>query len=366
MKLLKKSALLFCFAILIPTSGFSQEVLKLLVWEGYAPPDKVKMFEEQMSKKHGKAVHIDVSTKVSDPKEFFDAIRTEEGGVHIISPSHNLLKDERFHYIQKKLILEIDPKNIPNYKNLLPTLSQPEYMTEAGKTYGVPFAHGPYGIAYNTKYFDKAPDSIAILWDEKYKGRFCLSSDYYEANVFLTAMAMGKKGDAISDFDKLMNDTEFNDKLHTLAHNAKSFWTGVDKPEDLQGLSLGASWGFSLGELAKKGETWKMMEPKEGYSGWVDNFVISKNVEKNPFLKTIAEEWLNFVISPEYQTDVVVRGLSSDPVNTEAAKLMTKEEIERHHMNNPEYFSKNRVLWPVMSTRNRNGLKLLWQNAMKK
>lgn len=366
MKFIKKIIVLLGIFGMIPCVSFADGLLKLLVWEGYVPIGKVMQFEEAMSKKYGKSVHLEVSTKVSDPQEFFDAIRTEEKGFHIISPSHNLIKDERFNYIEKKLIIEIDLNNIPNYKDILPALSKADYISEGGKVYGVPFAHGPYGIAYNTKYFDKAPDSLNVLWEEKNKGRYCLSSDYYEANAFLTAMAMGKKREDLSDYDKLTATDDFNIKLRQLAQNAKSFWVGVDKPEDLQGLSLATTWGFSLAELAKKGETWKMMEPKEGYSGWVDNFVISRNVEKDPFLKKLAEEWLNFVISPEYQAEVVVRGLGSDPVNTQTVKLLTKEEADAHHLNDPEYFSKNRVLWPVMSKRNRNGLKLLWQNAMKK
>lgn len=366
MKKIEKMVLLLGLIVMIPCHSFAQDVLKMLVWDGYAPPEKVKQFEEAMSKKFGKTVHLEVSTKVSDPQEFFDAIRTEEKGVHIISPSHNLIKDERFNYIEKKLILPIDLNNIPNYKDLLPMLSKADYMSEGGIVYGVPFAHGPYGIAYNTKYFDKAPDSLNVLWEEKNKGRYSVSSDYYEANVFLTAMAMGKKKEELSDYDKLTATDEFSEKLHQLAHNAKSFWVGVDKPEDLQGLSLATTWGFSLGELAKKGETWKMMEPKEGYSGWVDNFVVSRNVEKDPFLKKLAEEWLNYVISPEYQAEVVVKGLGSDPVNIQTKKLLTQDEIAAHHLEDPEYFSKKRVLWPVMTKRNRNGLNLLWQGAMKK
>lgn len=366
MKNYRKVILSLGLALLIPGASFADDALKMLVWDGYAPPEKVRQFEESMSKKYGKPVHLEVSTKVSDPQEFFDAIRTEEKGVHIISPSHNLIKDERFNYISKKLIIEIDPNNIPNYKDLLPTLAKADYMSEDGKVYGVPFAHGPYGIAYNTKYFDKAPDSLNVLWEQKNIGRYSVSSDYYEVNAFLTAMAMGKKGNEIWDFEKLSTSDEFIAKLRALAQNAKTFWVGVDKPEDLQGLSLGTTWGFSLDELAKKGETWKIMEPKEGYSGWVDNFVVSKNVEKNPFLKKLAEEWLNFVISPEYQAEVVVRGLGSDPVNIEVGKLLTKEENDAHHLNDPEYFSKKRVLWPVMSTRNRNGLKMMWNSAMKK
>ena len=42
---------------------------------------------------------------------------------------------KRFNYISKKLIIEIDPNNIPNYKDFLPTLAKADYMSEDGKVY---------------------------------------------------------------------------------------------------------------------------------------------------------------------------------------------------------------------------------------
>ena len=85
-------------------------------------------FEKAMSEKYGQKIRLEVNTKISDPNEFFDSIRSEEKGYDIISPSHNLIKDERFNYIAKKLILEIDLNNIPNYKDLLPSLSKADYI----------------------------------------------------------------------------------------------------------------------------------------------------------------------------------------------------------------------------------------------
>lgn len=184
------------------SSVFAEDTLKMLIWEGYAPPEQVKKFEAFIKKKYGKPVKLQISHKVSDVQDFYDAIRGRR--THIISPAHNIIKDMRFGYIRKKLIMPINPDNIPNYKNVLPTLQNAPYITDdKDKVYGVPLAHGPYGLAYNTAFFGQAPESWNVLWDPAYKGKYTISRDYYEANVYITALSEGLRGEKLYDYDIL-------------------------------------------------------------------------------------------------------------------------------------------------------------------
>lgn len=365
MKIPKSIMAVFWFAalLLLPLGSASgEEVLRMLVWEGYAPDEQVARFEKIVYEKYNRPVRLKVSF-ISDPNGFFDAVRGKEAD--IISPTHNLIKDKRFDLIDKKLILPIDLKNIPNYENIIPSLQRENYITEGGNVYGVPFVHGPYGLAYNTKHMN-APESWDVLWDPKYAGRYTISADYYEVNIYIAALALGLRGVNIHT-DEALNTPEFKEKLNYLAQNARSLWTGVDKADDLDGLSLAAVWGFSFPELEKRGKIWKFAEPKEGTMGWVDNFVIANSLREKPFLRRVAEEWLNFVLSPEFQVEAVVRGLGSSPVNLSVRDLLTPEEVGRFHLNDPDYFKNNRILWPtVNSTRDRNRMKLLWDDAMEK
>ncbi len=153
----------FCFTMTL-SSSFGEDTLKMLIWEGYSPPEQVKKFQALIKKKYGRPIRLDISHEVSDVQEFFDGIRSKS--YHIISPAHNIIKDSRFGYIRHKLIMPVDLQNIPNYKNILPTLQKAEYITDdQGKVYGVPMAHGPYGLAYNTKYFKSPPTSWNVFWD---------------------------------------------------------------------------------------------------------------------------------------------------------------------------------------------------------
>ncbi len=358
-----KKVAVYLVLFLVPFSAYSADsVLKMHIWEGYAPDNYIQKFQQMIKKKTGRSVKIE-KTFVSDASEFFKLVRGKK--VHIIAPSHNIIKDERYNFIKKKLLLPLNLAKIPNYKDINPILKNADYITENGKVYGVPLIHGPYGLVYNTK-FVNGVNSWNDLWLPKYKNKYSIVYDYSEVNIYITALAMGKTGKATYDYNSLRKDSAFENKLVSLIKNTRTFWYGVDKAENLKGLSLATSWGFSLSDLKNQGEDWKFGNPREGSTGWVDNLCVAKFVEKDAFLKDVAYEWLNFAIAPDFQANVGIRMLSSDPSNVNIKHLLTKAEIKKHHLNNLDYFSEKRILWPTLSKRDRNGLDRLWKSALKK
>ncbi|MCK5565740.1 MAG: hypothetical protein KAJ07_10880, partial [Planctomycetes bacterium] len=171
-------------------------------------------------------------------------------------------------------------------------------------------------------------------------------------------------GQEISSYD-VLNNKEFKDKLRQLIVNADSFWIGVDKPDDLSGKTLATSWGDSLGPLKKRGEPWEMAEPAEGMPCWIDNYAITWALADKPFLKKVAEEYINRLLSTDYQVNHIMRYMSLTPITTNIGELLTSEEKERLHVGIPNFFSENRILQHTYSERDRNGLKRLWDEAMK-
>jgi len=152
--------------LMFPPSVFGEEdVLRVLIWEGYAPKRYVEDFEREIEVKYGRKVKMEISHAES-PDDFYNAVRDKS--VDLVTISHHTIKDERFHYIAKKLILPFDLKNIPNHSNVIPDLKEAGYHVSNGKVYGVPIANGPYGLAYNTKVFKQAPESWKIFWDPAY------------------------------------------------------------------------------------------------------------------------------------------------------------------------------------------------------
>ncbi len=344
------------------TVSAGEDVLRMLVWEGYAPEKSINIFQKFVEKKYKKKIRIEVSF-VSNSDSFYDPVRDKK--VDVISPTYHMFNDQRWVLIDKGLILALDMDNIPNFKNISPVLQEAEYLNRSGIKYAAPLAQGPYGLVYNTKFVENTPESWNVLWAPEYRGKYVIAANEYMHNCMLTALALGYPRDSLHKFNAL-NNNEFKTKLAELAKNAHSFWDGTDKPDDLFGHSLATSWGFALKELKEKGEIWRLAEPKEGTVYWVDNYSITWALKDKPLLKKIAEEWINYTLSPDFQVEVISRDLSCFPVTTNIQHRLTKEEIKTLHVDKPEEYQKTRIRESDLSLRDRHGLELLWKDAMKK
>lgn len=354
-------SVLLCVAMLgFTVPSVSAETLRILEWGAYVP-EKVQQQIIQIAKdKYGVDLELDIK-HVNSNDDFFPALKNKTAD--IITPSHNVPKDERYRLIKHRLVLPLNLANIPNYKNVDAGLQKADYCSVGDVVYAVPIARGPYGLAYNTAIVKEAPESWNIFWDPKFKGKYSIGKHQYEENIFSVALAMGYSKNDISNYKKL-NNPEFQKKLAEFVMNAHGMWEGIDKPEDLKGLSFATSWGDSLNGLKDAGEIWKMAEPKEGTTAWVDNLMISHTLKDKPKLKQIAEELANIVLSNDYQVTDVVGGGTTPVVSTIMDRL-SPEEIKRFHMDDPTYFKNNMVLWPTLNKIDRKGLKRLWKKALK-
>ncbi len=349
--------------ILYPGAVYSQnqQTLRLLVWEGYAPQAQREQFRQYIEHKYAIQLTLEVDY-IADAEDGFEALRLKKAD--IVSPAHNRINDKRFKMIDSGLLLPLNLANLPNFKKLNPSFKQLDFLIKDGVHYGLPFAWGPYGLVYNSAKFDKAPDSWDVLWDPKLSGQYSIA-DYGEINIYLTALSMGYDKQTMGDFEQL-NNPAFKEKLTALVSNAKSLWVGVDTADDLQQKALASSWGFALPELKQRGEIWHWAYPNEGVPGWIDNHVLSKELALYPVRKQLAEEWINFTISTKFQTQVLVEGLSTNPVNSLTAESATAEQKQGFYaesLNDPNALI---VLMPELDRRNRNGINNLWNAALKK
>ena len=335
-------------------------ILRLLIWEGHAPSALISRFEKQIEAKYNFKIKLDIRY-VESSDDFYSLIRN--GEVDIVMMTHHHFKDKRFNYIENKLLLPFDLKNIPDFKYVIPAIQEAEYLHSGGEVYALPESQGPYGLAYNTSLLKEEPKSWNIFWDPRFKGKYVIGANEYIYNAIITALALGYSRESIASFEALNNST-FRTKLRELAVNAHSFWIGVDKPDDLSGHLLAAVWGDSFGPLKQRGEQWKISEPIEGTPCWIDNCAITSELADKPFLKKLAEEYINGVLSSEYQVGHILRVVGTIPIITNIEHILTPEEKKRIYHETPNFFDKNRILLPTLSKRDRNGLKLLWKEAM--
>ncbi len=349
------------FLLMFPLSASgTEDVLRLLIWEGHAPIQLVQEFEEKIKKSYNRSIRLKIEyVKGSD--DFYDSIRRKE--VDIVMMTHHHFKDERYNYIKNNLILALNLKNIPNFKHVIPALQNAKHLISNKRVFAAPVSQGPYGLAYNSALMKNEPQSWNIFWSPEFKGKYVIGVNEYIYNSNITALALGYSREDIGSYKKL-NNKIFKKKLRQLAINAHSFWTGVDKPDDLTGLTLATSWGDSLNSLNEMGEPWKMAEPSEGMPAWIDNYAITWALVDRPFLKKVAEEYINRLLSIDYQVEHIMRDMSLTPIITNIGDRLTDEEKDRAHIGTPNFFDKNRILVSTYSKRDRNGLKLLWDEAM--
>ncbi len=169
---------------------------------------------------------------------------------------------------------------------------------------------------------------------------------------------MGYGKDQIFEFSALRDDKEFKRCLSQLASKAKSYWVGVDKAEDIKGLALATAWWFSFAELKRSDEVWKLASPKEGVTGWIDNWLIGYSLKDSPLLKQIAEEWINYSIGPDMQV-AYVRDIRQFPVNLTIKDLLPLENVEKFGLNNPKYFQENFIPWKILTKDDQYGFESL-------
>ncbi len=346
------------YFLFLATPVCAEVTLRLMTWVGYSPDEQVQEFEKRMTKKYDQTVKLKIHY-INGYDEAFSLLRSGEGDVVVLVD--HILHDGRYRFIANKLIIPLDRELNPNYHFVLDAYKP--FVEHDGDIYAAPIASGPYGLAYNTKYFDEGPKSWNILWDPKYKGKYAITNGIFEVNLYITALAMGYPRDSLGNFDDL-NSPQFKDRLRSLIENAESFWPGIDEAHHLQGLHLATSWGFSLPGLKELGEDWKMAEPEEGSPTWIDVHTINQSLTNKPLKRKLANEWINYTLSPEFQKKVIVEGIATSPVTTSAVDQLSEQQRKEFHLGDKDYIEKYRVIYPtIKKERNRNGLKHLWAEA---
>ena len=130
----------------------------------------------------------------------------------------------------------------------------------------------------------------------------------------------------------------------------------IEEAKDLKGKKYAATWGFAIKALKEQGEEWVFANPKEGTTWWIDTFAVGSHLTGSK--QKVALEFVNFALSQEYQERVVASELQAGTtVKNVNDKFKTRFDIIP---------KEKRVLWQVLSKRERNGFSKHWKAARKK
>ena len=145
-------------AVLAGSTGFALAAgeIRVLNWQGYGTDEAFAT--EAFEKKTGVKVVHDYFTS---EQEMLTKLRTNPGAYDVVlinSAFTGQAKDEG-------LIAAIDTADMPNVKDLAPSLGQNSELLRDGKLYGVAWTWGATALAVNKDKVNPLPTSLAILWD---------------------------------------------------------------------------------------------------------------------------------------------------------------------------------------------------------
>lgn len=235
----------------------------------------------------------------------------------------------RFGYVQS-----LDLTKIPNAKNLLPSLQNPEF--DPGRKHSLPWQGGFAGICWNKTKVPNGLKSVDDLWHPSLKGRVGVLSEMRDT----IGLIMLQNGVAI---DGKWGDTEFDNAIDVFKKQVDDGQIrnikGNAYLEDLKSEDTLAAicWSGDITVLnAEAGDNWEFAIPTAGGTLWNDNFVIPIGSQK----KASAESLMDYYYEPE------VAALVAQYVNYITPVVGAKEAMEKL---DPE-LANNQLIFPNEET----------------
>jgi spermidine/putrescine-binding protein len=257
----------------------------------------------------------------------------------VISPSSDVAAS----IARTALAAPLDLSKLPSYTQLSSKLRALPLVKASGQIYGVPFMWGPNPLLYDTRVFAQPPDSWAIFWDSKYKGKISVWDDL--STAYMAAQILGYDKPDPGHLYSLSDDelAAVKKKLIELKPNIRKMWsTGGELTNLFQNheVVLAMGWPLNTNDLRKLdfpiGET----IPKENTTGWIDHLMITAASSH----KDLANAFLEYMIEAKTQKLVTDR-THYTPANPGAAQFLTSEEIKGLHLDNPDAYMQRIYFW---------------------
>jgi spermidine/putrescine transport system substrate-binding protein len=283
------------------SSGASKDTVRWANWTLYLDVDDsgkhyptLEAFEKQSGLK---AVY---SEDINDNDEFFGKVQGQlklgkDIGYDIITPTDWMAaRFIRLGYTQK-----FDAANIPNKKNILPTLAHPSFdkNRESSLTWQGIMA----GLGWNTKVNPKGMRTLDDLWAPQNKGKIIVLSEMRDT-IGVILMSQGVNIETVTE-DQFMNAVDFLKKK--IADGWIRGVKGNEYKEDLISGDATAviAWSGDLFQLSSENAgKFDFTIPESGGTISGDNFLIPSTT--TPEGKANAEKLINYYYEPAVAAEV--------------------------------------------------------------
>ncbi len=334
-------ALAVVAAIVFVGCGTKTPSLNLLVWEGYADPSFVHAFEESH--------HCKISASYMGSSD--ELVAKLRGGsasnYDVISPS----SDVATMIASSGLAAPLDTSKLPAYSQLSERLRALPLVRVNGAVYGAPFTWGPNPLLYDTSFFPKPPDSWAVLWDPKLKGKISVWDEL--STMYMAAQILGYDKPDPSHLYNLTDEELENvkKKLLELKPNIRKMWaSGGELTNLFENHEIVASMGWPLmtNQLRKANFPIGETIPKENTTGWIDHLMITAASEN----KDLATQFIAYMIEAKTQKAVAdVTGY--DPANPQSAQFMAEDQKRSLHLDNVDDYMTRIYFWQQVPRRDK-------------
>jgi spermidine/putrescine-binding protein len=317
---LRVLALLLAGALLASCGKGPSEkrVLNLYIWTNYLPQSVINDFQRQTG--------ITVNVDTFDSNEAVLAkLQTGLAGYDVVVPSDYMMKT----LIPQGLVLPLDRKRLPHFKNLDPRLLDQKF--DPKNAHSIPYLWGTTGIGFDKKKPKGIVDSWHVMFDPKNSGRILMLDDPREA----FGAALRLMGKSINETDPaiLRQAAEMLKAQKPLVRTYNS----SDFANLLAAGDVDFAQGFN-GEIAavvaKEPGRLAYVVPKEGGTLWIDNLAIPKGAAH----VDAAYEFLNYTLKPDVAATIV------NGVHYAGANLAAQPMVDAGIRQDPSIYPPKEVL----------------------
>jgi spermidine/putrescine transport system substrate-binding protein len=330
--------------IVTATSAQAEGVLNIYNWGDYTNPDLIKKFEDT----------YDVKVTITD----FDSnetalakVRAGNTGFDIAVPSQSHLPI----WIAEGLLLETDPGQMENGKNIAPEWANPDF--DPGRKYSAPWQHGTIGIAVNTDVYKGPLDTWAVAFDppEELKGKVNVVPEM--SDIIFAAIAYNGGELCASDEETLT-------KAHATLITAKKNWAAMEYGtiELMVAGDFAATidWNGSAMRQRLKNPAIAYIHPKEGIATWSDNVVVlaeAQNLEN-------AKLFQNFIMQPENAAMISAFARYANAISGSEA-FMPEDMKKAPELTIPEHAKANTVNMRICAPEVMDLYTRIWTDVLK-
>ncbi len=238
----------------------------------------------------GNEFDVEVSNSgYSSPDQWFSRLQAGNEEMDNIAATTNWVERS----IENDYLHELPVDVMPAWDNITDRIKEASSYQQDGKTYAVPESLVLYPLTYNDEYFDSAPDSWGVLWDDAHEGKITMW-DNATVSCQIAAMYTGQDPIQPDDYDEIEEVLKQQKPLVTTYWGDYQQGMSMFVNEDVVAgpLTMGRTYSARFGEGAPVHYT----APEEGAMYTSDLFVIPKGAP-NPMASL---QFTNWASQPEH------------------------------------------------------------------